>query len=263
MNNKPVCTACGTQYAEDFNKNNNCPICEDERQYVPEKGQGWSNLNELTANFGLTIRQLNDNLYELKMVPSFGIGQRAFLLLSPNGNVLWDCITLLNESAIAFIRAKGGLKAIAFSHPHYYSTMNDWASVFNCEIYIHAKDEQWVYYKTNHLKLWEGEQHMLWDGLTLHNIGGHFPGSSILHIPAFTPKGTILCGDTFYISPNKKHFSFMYSYPNRIPLPITEVKRIRERMHRIDFDTIHGFYDYQNIYTDAKKILETSFNKYI
>jgi hypothetical protein len=65
------------------------------------------------------------------MAPSFAIGQRALLVLTPSGNILWDCIALINEPTIEFIKSKGGLKAIAFSHPHYYTTMNEWAERFN------------------------------------------------------------------------------------------------------------------------------------
>jgi hypothetical protein len=94
-------------------------------------------------------------------------------------------------------------------------------------------------------------------------VGGHFPGSAILHIPFLSKGGTILCGDTFYISPSKKHDAVMYSYPNRIPLPLHEIHRIKKQMEKISFDTLFGFYDYQNIYGKAKKIIELSLDKYV
>ena len=52
--------------------------------------------------------------------PRFGIGQRALLV----DGVLWDCITLLDD---ATAEAVGSLDAIAISHPHYYSSMVEWA----------------------------------------------------------------------------------------------------------------------------------------
>lgn len=98
--------------------------------------------------------------------------------------------------------------------------------------------------------------------MTLINIGGHFPGSSILHVPFLSKEGTILIGDTFYISPSKKHAAVMYSYPNKIPLPVQEVQRIQKQIFKIKFDTIYGFYDYQNIYSDAKQMILDSLAKY-
>ena len=151
---------------------------------------------------------------------------------------------------------------MAFSHPHYYTTMNEWAEIFDCPVYIHQKDGQWIYNKGSHVVLWSENEKQLWNGITLINTGGHFPGSSIAHIPFLSKAGAILCGDTFYISPGKKHASIMYSYANRIPLPTREVQRVKELMTHIPFDTLYGFYDYQNIETGAKKLLQDSLDRY-
>jgi len=262
MNNNNICTACGTQFQTEKNSIELCPICTDERQSVPEKGQSWTNLNELQDTYGVIIKKLNETLYELKMAPSFAIGQRALLVITPGGNILWDCIALINEPAITFLKSKGGLKAIAISHPHYYTTMNEWASTFDCPVYIHYNDEKWIYNRGIHIETWQGIEKELWDGMRLINIGGHFQGSSILYVPFLSAGGTVLCGDTFAISPSKKHIAIMYSYLNKIPLPVKEVQRIRKQMSGIAFDTIHGFWDFQNIYLDAKKILDDSLARY-
>jgi len=71
----------------------------------------------------------------------------------------------------------------------------------------------------------------LWDGMRLINVGGHFPGSSILHVPHLSPEGTVFSGDTLVIAPNKQHIAVMYSYPNRIPLSRNEVQRIKQQLH--------------------------------
>jgi len=263
MNQNKICTACGTQFPLNNDMPELCPICTDDRQSIPEKGQTWTNLDELADNYSVIAKKINDSLYELKMIPSFAIGQRALLVLASGGNILWDCISLLNEPTIDFIKVKGGLKAIAFSHPHYYTTMNEWAAIFNCPIYINQKDEQWIFNRGEYVNLWSEVEKELWEGIRLINIGGHFPGSSILHVPFLSKEGTIMCGDTFYISPSKKHAAVMYSYPNRIPLPVQEVQRIKKQMLNIRFDVIHGFYDYQNIYTGAKQLIEDSLARYI
>lgn len=257
-----ICSACGTQFPPGSQNMNSCPICEDSRQFVPESGQTWTTEEELINNNSVRVRKVNDKLYELTIIPSFAIGQRAFLILSGNGNILWDCIPLLNETTIDFIKAKGGIKAIAFSHPHYYSNMNDWAETFNCPVFIHEADEQWVFNKSNRIRFWPGKEKELWDGIKIVNIGGHFPGSSILHIPFLSAQGTILCGDTLYISRSKKHIAVMHSYPNQIPLPLDEVRRIKERLETINFDTMHGAFEFQNLGKNVKSILTNSMQKY-
>ncbi|MGH9949519.1 MAG: MBL fold metallo-hydrolase [Pyrinomonadaceae bacterium] len=261
MSENKICTACGTQFPL-AKMPQVCPICEDDRQYVPETGQTWTTHSGLAADYTVRTRQINENLFELLMTPTFAIGQRALLVQAPDGNILWDCIPLLDEPTIEFIKSKGGLKAIAFSHPHFYSNMNFWAEVFDCPIYIHEKDEQWIFNRGDHIKLWSETEKELWNGIKIINIGGHFAGSSILHIPFLSPEGTILCGDTFVISPNKNHLAAMHSYPNKIPLPIKEVLRIKRQMLDLEFDTIHAWIDSQSIERHAKRILENSLAKY-
>ena len=100
------------------------------------------------------------------------------------------------------------------------------------------------------------------NSMKIKNIGGHFPGSSILIVPFLSPGGTILCGDTFYISPSKTHVSVMYSYPNFIPVSLSEIKRINGSMNNIPFDTLLGAFDNQKISPNAKEILHASLEKY-
>jgi len=259
---KKICTACGTQFPKEGQDIEICPICLDERQAVPETGQTWTNLQELAENHEIVIKKLHPQLYELRMVPSFAIGQRALLLIAPEGNILWDCIPLLNEPTIEFIRSKGGLKAIALSHPHYYTTMNEWAETFGCAVYLHKKDREWIFHPGKKIKLWDGEEMDLWEGIRLLCIGGHFDGASVMHVPFLSEQGAILCGDTFFISPSKKHVSIMYSYPNRIPLSVAAVQSIKDRMTHIAFDTLYGFHESQNIEGGAKTLLMKSLERY-
>lgn len=262
MNNNLICSTCGTCYSQQ-SVPEICTICLDDRQWVPAGGQSWTKPADLLIKHSVKLNRLQERLYEMEINPMFAIGQRALLVLSQQGNVLWDCIPLLDEMAIEFIKAKGGLKAIAFSHPHFYSNMNEWAEVFDCPVYIHKNDEAYIMVKGRHIKLWECEEKNLWDGMKLICIGGHFAGSSILHVPFLSAEGTIICGDTLFLSPNKKHFSVVYSSPNRIPLPIAEIQRIKNRFDSIPFDSFFGYIKTQNLHQEVKIILENSMAKYV
>ncbi|MBN8823772.1 MULTISPECIES: MBL fold metallo-hydrolase [unclassified Spirosoma] len=139
-----ICATCGTQYPVGSVLPRLCLICNDERQYIGDNGQMWTSLATLAKDRTIRFSQISDQLYDLRITPAFAIGQRAFLILSESGNVLWDCLPYLDEPTIAFIRAKGGLKAIVISHPHYYSLMAEWARIFDCPVYIHQNDAVWV-----------------------------------------------------------------------------------------------------------------------
>jgi len=261
MTEQIICSTCGTYYPVE-SAPKLCNVCLEERQYIPVTGQSWTRLADLHRKHSIKINKLHDKLYELEIDPMFAIGQRAMLVISKKGNVLWDCIPLLDEATIEFIRSKGGLSAIAFSHPHYYSNMNDWAETFDCPVYIHQNDAEHIMVKGERVKLWQGDEMELLDGIKIMLIGGHFAGSCILHVPFLSKEGTILCGDTLFLSPSKKHFSIMYSYPNRMPLPLKEMKRLKERFDGIPFDSFYGYQKIQNLAEKVKEIFETSMNGY-
>src|SRR5262249_57972972 len=84
-------------------------------------------------------------------------------------------------ATVSMIKGLGGLKAIAISHPHFYTTMNEWAGAFDCPIYLNAADRDWIMCKGPAVKLWEGDTLKLWDGVTLVRCGGHFPGGTVMH----------------------------------------------------------------------------------
>lgn len=262
INSSPICATCGTQYPPDKQAPMLCTICNDDRQYIGENGQTWTSVEELRRNHSISIKPINNNLYGLKVEPGFAIANRAILLTSPNGNILWDCIPLLDEATIGFIRSIGGLKAIAFSHPHYYSNMNNWAAEFECPIYIHEADSEWIVYPTDAIKLWKGNGPELWDGIRIIHTGGHFPGSCMLHVPSLSPKGTVLCGDSVNISPSKRHTAVMYSYPNHILLSKTEFDAFDKKTQNLVFDCMYGAFEHQNLPDNAIEVFKTSMQRY-
>ena len=91
--------------------------------------------------------------------PKFAIGQRALLLCTDMGNILWDCISLIDDATITLISALGGLHAIAISHPHFYTTLVDWSRAFgDVPVHLHANDAKWVRQPDPCIKFWEGER---------------------------------------------------------------------------------------------------------
>src|SRR5258708_26582994 len=86
---KNICHTCGTRYAQVAPLN--CPVCDDERQYVPASGQKWTSYSELNKSKSIRFSRLLSNVYDLRVSPAFAIAQRAYLVLSPGGNLLWDC----------------------------------------------------------------------------------------------------------------------------------------------------------------------------
>src|SRR5689334_16302834 len=153
---KFICVQCGTQFAKSEQQPLGCPICEDERQFVRHGGQQWTTLKQLRAFHRNRVEDEAPRLLGIGTEPEFAIGQRALLLQSTGGNLLWDCITLLDDRTLSVISALGGIRAIAISHPHYYSAMVEWAEHFDTRIFLHAADREWVMRNDRRIEFWEG-----------------------------------------------------------------------------------------------------------
>jgi hypothetical protein len=259
-----ICATCGTQFAATETPPEHCLICEDERQYIGWKGQNWTTLAALQQDHHNVIKTEESGLTGIGTHPDFAIGQRALLVQSPQGNVLWDCITLIDEPTIAVVKALGGLSAIAISHPHYYSSMVEWSHAFKAPIYLHAADRQWVMHPDPAIVFWEGETHPLGEGLTLIRCGGHYAGGTVLHWAAGAEgQGALLSGDILQVVNDRRYVSFMYSYPNLIPLSAPAVRQVVAAVEPYPFDRIYGAWWNRHILHDAKTAVARSMERYI
>ncbi|HET6682566.1 MAG TPA: MBL fold metallo-hydrolase [Gaiella sp.] len=254
---------CGTQHAPSAAPPERCAICEDERQYVGWDGQRWTTLDELRSTHRADIRVEEPGLTGLGCEPSFAIGQRALLVETPGGNVLWDCITLLDDELVAAVAARGGLSAIAISHPHYYSSLVEWSRSFDAPVYLHAADREWVQRPDPAIELWEGDSYELEPGLTLLRLGGHFAGGTVLHWAAGQEgRGLLLSGDIVQVVSDRRWVSFMYSYPNLIPLPAATVRGMVDALEPYSFTRIYGAW-YGRVVDDGKTAIRRSSERYV
>ncbi len=260
-----ICVTCGTQYAESEDPPNSCPICEDERQYIGWGGQKWTTLDEMRTDHKNALSEDEPGLIGITTEPQFAIGQRARLILSPGGNVLWECISLLDDATVQAVRELGGISAIAISHPHFYSSVVEWSKAFdNAPIYLHEDDRRWAMRPHPNIVFWSGEHRDLGNGLTLARCGGHFPGSSVLHwAGGVEGKGVLLTGDTIYVVQDRRWVSFMYSYPNLIPLNAGEVRHIANAVEPFQYDRLYSSWKEKVVMPDAKNAVRRSVERYL
>jgi glyoxylase-like metal-dependent hydrolase (beta-lactamase superfamily II) len=259
-----ICVQCGTQFGETAEPPSRCPICEDERQFVRHAGQAWTTLQRLAADYHNRVENEAPQLLGIGSEPEFAIGQRALLLQSPGGNLLWDCISLLDDKTIAEVSARGGIRAIAISHPHFYSSMVEWSERFDAQIFLHAADRKWVMRESPRIQFWEGTTQLLWDGLTLINCGGHFEGGTVLHWPAgANSKGALLTGDIIQVVQDRRYVSFMRSYPNLIPIGAAAIHHILEMIERFSFEQIYGGWWRANVLSGAKAAVAQAAQRYL
>jgi glyoxylase-like metal-dependent hydrolase (beta-lactamase superfamily II) len=255
-----ICTQCATQYAPSEAPPESCPVCVDERQYVNPAGQQWTTHARLKRTHRNGVRTEGPGVIGIGVDPQIAIGQRALLVRGAVGNVLWDCVPLLDDALGEMIDGMGGLHAIAISHPHFHSSMVDWAHAFGCPVYVHADNREWVMRPDPSVRFWEGETMELGGGITLVRCGGHFPGSAVLHHAR--DGGEIFTGDTFYVNPDRSTVAMMYSFPNHVPLSAATARRVAGAVELFEFGRIYGAWWGAVIGDDGKDTIRRSAQRY-
>jgi hypothetical protein len=255
-----VCVTCGTQYPPSPEPPAACPICLDERQYVGHDGQRWTTMAGLAADHRNRVEEVEPGLLGIGTEPAFGIGQRALHV----GGLLWDCITLIDAETEAAVRTAGGVHTIAISHPHYYSAMVEWAERLDARVLLHEADRAHVMRTDARVEHWSGERLDLGDGLELHRLGGHFDGGTVgLWRGGAGGRGALLSGDIVQVVADRDWASFMYSYPNLIPLPAAEIRRLRGRIEELEFDRVYGAWWPAIMADDARAKVLRSADRYL
>jgi hypothetical protein len=97
-----TCVTGGTQFPPSAQPRVGCPICEDDRQYIHhERGQQWTTLPDLTSRHRNRFDPVEPGVTRIVTEPSFAIGQQAYVIETPEGNILWDLITCIDDPTIA------------------------------------------------------------------------------------------------------------------------------------------------------------------
>jgi hypothetical protein len=260
-----ICVTCGTQFPPSEHPPPSCPICEDERQFIGLHGQRWVTLEDLRKTHRNTLYQEGEGIWGIGTEPKFAIGQRALLIQTGAGNILWDCVSLIDADTVALVQSLGGISAIAVSHPHYYASMVEWSKAFGgVAVYLHEDDRQWVQRPDPCIQFWQGETHALDRGFTLIRMGGHFAGYQVLHwSKGADGRGALFSGDLPQVCMDRRWVSFMYSYPNYLPLSEVSVNRIVAALEPLQFEKLFGAWPGFVVEADAKSVVRRSAERYL
>jgi hypothetical protein len=228
-------------------------------------GQQWTTHEKLRKSNRNSLKFKEPNLIGIGIEPAFGIGQRALFVRTPAGNILWDCISLIDEAIVETVQALGGISAIGISHPHYYSSMVEWSRALgDVPIWLHADDQEWIMRPDNSVRFWDGETHQLNADVTLIRCGGHFAGGTVLHWKQGADgRGALLSGDIIQVVADRQHVSFMYSYPNHIPLSAAQVSHIVQAVEPYGYERIYGAFWDGVIDQQGKAVVQKSAARYI
>ena len=234
-----ICRTCAVEQPDTAEPPTACVVCRDDRQYVRPTGQRWTTLAELAVegHRGI-VEEVEPGLLGVSVSPGVGIGQRSLLVRTAAGNLLWDPTGYVDDDLEAAVRAVGGVAAVASSHPHMFGAQVEWGRRFDARVLVQAADRSWVQREDPRVESW-GDVLEVLPGVTLHRIGGHFPGSAVAHLVGADGRGVLLTGDTVAATPDGRWVSFMRSFPNLVPLSAAVVRRVADRVLALDFDRLY------------------------
>lgn len=239
-----ICRTCGVESTERLP--HVCPLCADERQFVPPSGQSWVTRSQLESEgHTISVREVEPGLHALRTEPKLGIGQTCYLVQTEQGNLLFDVPPYIDAEAVKAVGNLGGIDAIAPSHPHMFGTQLEWSAAFNdAAVFVCTADAGWLQ-RTGHCIVTFDEQVEVISGMILRRVGGHFPGSSIAWWPGHDDAGVMLGGDTISPVARTGWVTFMRSFPNYLPLSANVVRRIAGSVNDLTFDRLYGNFGQQ------------------
>ncbi len=260
-----ICTTCGVQYQDSSSPPTSCVICSEERQYTGWQGQQWTTLDQLRSDHRSRLEPEGPGLTGIGIDPSFGIGQRALHLRGIGGGFVWDCTSLVDDAVVTRLGELGGVRAMAISHPHFYASMVEWSRALGgIPIYLHEADRAWVMRDDPAIVHWGGDSLQVDPGITLIHCGGHFAGSTVLHwAQGGDGLGALLTGDSIMVAQDRRTVSFMYSYPNLIPLDARAVGAIVDAVAPFEFEQIYGGWTGKNVLEAAGHAVRYSARRYL
>ncbi|GAA4159147.1 MBL fold metallo-hydrolase [Gryllotalpicola daejeonensis] len=263
------CATCGVEYGADREALPEvCPICADERQYVPQSGQAWVTQGELAERAGqgggvsVDVVELGPDQWGVT-AHGVGIAQTMQVVRTTAGVLLWDPTGLADQGTVEFVRSLGPVLAIVASHPHMYGAQLAWSRALgDAPVLVSEADREWLQRDGAAVELWSGSRGLA-EGLTLHTLGGHFPGSAVAHwARGAGGAGVLLAGDTIMVNSDHRTVSFLRSYPNRLPLSGAVVARIAASVERMPFQQIWS--NFSNAITaDADRRVQESAERHI
>ncbi|MBI4900751.1 MAG: hydrolase [Actinobacteria bacterium] len=256
-----ICATCGVETADLDEAPLRCEICSDERQWVPESGQAWTTLADLTEGGTRTEWfEVEPGLYGVRSSPTVGIGQQTMVVSTPAGVVVFDPLGFVDDECVEHVRALGKVLAVVASHPHMYGCQTVWAAALDAPVVLNAHDAEWC--RNEERVAYFDETYELGGHLTLHRVGGHFRGQTVAEWRAGADgRGVLLAGDAVSPNPDRATVTFLRSYPNRLPLSGAVVKRIARQLDGLHYDQLYNNFG-AAVPSDAKAVVRRSAERY-
>ena len=178
-----------------------------------------------------------------------GLGTSGWVIEADHpdqGRILvgWEGAGFYPDEALAELRRRGGLAALAASHVHGYGALFQLQDELDPPVLgIGVRDLEWT--KAFRVTWPLDDRHAFAPGLVAHRTGGHFDGHNVLHDER---RGILFCGDmlkaSFDADGAPVGLSAHKAYHAQIPLSHQEIRDAYAVIERLDFDAVATPFEY-------------------
>ena len=224
-----------------------CPVCTDVRNDLP--ADGWRFLPEaaVAAGHDGAAHEAAPGLWAFTTLPALGLAGTGWLLVRPQGNIAFEAAPWYSPAMLARVAALGGIATIAASHAHGYGALWQLQRAWpDAPLAIHRDDLPMT--KAFGVSLPYDDTLDLGGGAVLHHVGGHYAGQAALHDAAGR---RLFCGDMFKVDQDAAGRAVALSshkaFHKDIPLTHAELRRYRDVVARLDFDSLCTPFEYAEI----------------
>ncbi|NNB94393.1 hypothetical protein HI113_10805 [Corallococcus exiguus] len=233
-----ACTHCGTwQPGFPSERPTGCPTCLDVRNALPRDGWDFQTAGQVSEQLTTRWEEALPGIWGFTCTPPFGLGSTGWLLRRPEGNVGFEGAPWYSRPALEFIEVMGGLQVLSASHPHGFGALWQLQEHFDPLLVLHRDAVR--YSKAFQVRWPVDDEHELAPGLTLHCVGGHYEGQTVLY-DARTR--SLFCGDALKVDLDARgrptglscHKGFHYA----IPLSHGELRRYRAVLKQLPFENV-------------------------
>lgn len=238
-----ACANCG-HWQRWFAAPPDCPVCTDTRNDLPEDGWRFLPEREVRGMLRGGWRQLRADMWAFSTAPPLGLNGTGWLLTHPRGNTAFEAAPFYTDGMLGQIERLGGIRFLAASHVHGYGALWQLQDAFAPEVLAIQKEDLRL---TKAFRVtWPYDDALaLMPGLTLHHVGGHYEGQAVLHDES---RKILFCGDAFKVDQDAAGGNLAVSthkaFHKAIPLTPAEIRRYREVIARLDFDTVCTPFEY-------------------
>ncbi|WP_328310137.1 MBL fold metallo-hydrolase [Actinomycetospora sp. NBC_00405] len=232
-----TCTNCG-HWQRWFATPPSCPVCTDVRNALPDDGWDFRSLDEIAPGREARWAEVRPGITGYWCEPQVGLGTCGWVIETDEGLVGWEGAGFYPDEAIAELRRRGGLAALAASHVHGYGALFQLQDALEPEILaIGVRDLEWT--KTFRVTWPLDDRHEFAPGLVAHRTGGHFDGHMVLHDER---RRVLFCGDmlkaTLDDAGHPTGLSAHKAFHAQIPLSHQEIRDARKVIGELEFDAV-------------------------